>query len=196
MSERKSICQGISSLATMGANMASEVAGVPILSVPAVEDFTWDDTEEKMYRDWVKEKVAEKEDAEWNEFQQEETYREKMKEAGGGGEEVNWEDQKEREYRQMWINMRLEGQGRVEWDDAAEREAREMERKRSEARKKKPIVISKLKLQVDNKYKIKFQMVNTSQRQITAILGMTKLTVIQCLKMQEQMKKNPTDTNK
>ena len=53
---------------------------------------------------------------------------------------AKWEDQKEREYRQMWINMRLEGQGRVEWDDAAEREAREMERKRSEARKKKPIV--------------------------------------------------------
>merc|ERR1719319_1870811 len=101
-------------------------------------EFNWDDNEELMYREWMKEQQENREqDAEWSEFEKEEEYRRRLQEeaAERGGEEVNWEDDRERAYREKYMNMRIAG-AKVTWDCSSEREAMEKSRRRSEMRKK------------------------------------------------------------
>jgi len=85
MSEKKSICEGISSLAGLGAEFMQGVTGTEIPTVNPCSgsgefcqlnqgdaEFTWDDNEEMMYREWIKEQQDKREnEAEWTEFEKE-----------------------------------------------------------------------------------------------------------------------------
>ena len=75
-----------------------------ILQIP------WDDEEERLYRDWLRQERQKCEDEiDFDEYQSEEDYRAKLREETKNlddGEPINWEDIKEREFRRRYIEMR------------------------------------------------------------------------------------------
>ena len=85
---KRSLAAGISCLAEAGALFAGDVAGLEVtLHEPArLRDETrgaelvWDDAEERRYRDWVKEKVQQSQEADFEELREEETFRSKLRE--------------------------------------------------------------------------------------------------------------------
>ena len=93
MGEHKnSLLAGISSLAQAGALFAGEVADLDVVfhdqnvqrlttgaetGAEAGVDLVWDDEEERRYREWVKLKVQENDQPDFDEFRQEEAFRQK-----------------------------------------------------------------------------------------------------------------------
>ena len=85
---KRSLAAGISSLAEAGALFAGDVAGLEVtLQDPARlreetrgAGLVWDDAEERRYRDWVKEKVQQNQEADFEELRAEETFRSKLRE--------------------------------------------------------------------------------------------------------------------
>ena len=95
MGEHKnSLLAGISSLAQAGALFAGEVADLDVVfhdqnvqrlatgaeaGAEAGVDLVWDDEEERRYREWVKLKVQENDQPDFDEFRQEEAFRQKLR---------------------------------------------------------------------------------------------------------------------
>ena len=91
---KKSLLAGISSLAQAGALFAGEVADLDVVfhdqnvqrqttgaeaGAEARVDLVWDDEEERRYREWVKLKVQENDQPDFDEFRQEEAFRQKLR---------------------------------------------------------------------------------------------------------------------
>ena len=91
---KKSLLAGISSLAQAGALFAGEVADLDVVfhdqkvqrqttgaeaGAEAGVDLVWDDEEERRYREWVKLKVQENDQPDFDEFRQEEAFRQKLR---------------------------------------------------------------------------------------------------------------------
>ena len=88
---KRSLVAGISSLAQAGALFAGEVADLEVVfhdPAPRPEaggeaggeaELVWDDQEEKRYREWVKLKVQQNEQPDFDEFQDEEAFRKKLR---------------------------------------------------------------------------------------------------------------------
>ena len=82
---KRSLVSGISRLAEAGALFAGDVAGLEVvIQDPArlVAEtrggaVVWDDGEERRYRDWVREKVQQTQEADFEEWREEETFRDK-----------------------------------------------------------------------------------------------------------------------
>jgi len=142
-------------MAQVGALFAGEVSGHEVVfpeqatqdttrmgcfgETEATEPLLWDDLEEQRYREWLKMEMEKRDQAEFNEFDDEVQYRRKMREEAEqrGKDQVNWEDEKERMYRQKYQSMREKGE--LVWDCSGEREAQERARARTEARRKQPV---------------------------------------------------------
>ena len=84
---KRSLAAGISSLAEAGALFAGDVAGLDVviqdpekLREEARAELVWDDAEERRYRDWVREKVQQNLEADFEELRGEETFRQKLRE--------------------------------------------------------------------------------------------------------------------
>ena len=84
---KKSLMAGINSLAEAGALFAGDVAGLDVviqdpekLREEARAELVWDDAEERRYRDWVREKVQQNQEADFEELRGEETFRQKLRE--------------------------------------------------------------------------------------------------------------------
>merc|ERR1712106_461210 len=110
---KKSLVEGISSMAQVGALFAGEVAGREVVtqepvSAPDEMELVWDDLEERRYREWLKMELEKKEEAEFSEFSSEEEYRRRMREEAEqrGGDQVSWEDDRERAYRLQYQQLR------------------------------------------------------------------------------------------
>jgi hypothetical protein len=70
----------------------------------------WDDSEERRYRDWLREEQqkASEYPADWSETEAEEVYRARLKQEAENREDqtIEWEDDKEKEFRRKYIQMR------------------------------------------------------------------------------------------
>ena len=84
---KRSLLAGINSLAEAGALFAGDVAGLEVVIEDPAKlrdemrtEVVWDDEEERRYRDWVKEKVQKKQEADFEEWRNEETFRDKLRE--------------------------------------------------------------------------------------------------------------------
>ena len=83
MSEpKRSLLAGISRLAEAGALFAGDVAGLEVMIQDPARlrdetraELVWDDGEERRYRDWVKAKVQQNQEADFEELRDEETFR-------------------------------------------------------------------------------------------------------------------------
>eukprot|EP00092_Neocalanus_flemingeri_P002904 GFUD01003107.1.p1 GENE.GFUD01003107.1~~GFUD01003107.1.p1 ORF type:complete len:166 (-),score=68.75 GFUD01003107.1:207-704(-) len=142
--QKKSLVEGISCMAQVGALFAGEVAGMEVVTQdpvsPAEEmELVWDDQEERNYREWLKMEMEKKEAANFSEFSAEEEYRREMREDAEqrGGDQVSWEDERERAYRLQYQNLRQKGT--LVWDCSGERAAQERSRARVDARKNQPL---------------------------------------------------------
>ena len=84
---KRSLVDGINCLAQAGALFAGDVADLEVvIQDPAKlrdetrSEVVWDDEEEQRYRDWVKEKVQQSREADFEELRNEETFRQKLRE--------------------------------------------------------------------------------------------------------------------
>ena len=83
---KRSLVAGISSLAEAGALFAGDVAGLEVIIQDPEKlrretraEVVWDDAEERRYRDWVREKVQQNQEADFEELREEETFRNKLR---------------------------------------------------------------------------------------------------------------------
>jgi hypothetical protein len=143
MAQKKSLVDGISCIAQLGAAMAGEVAGVDLETQnPLTGDhsFEWNQLEEERYRDWIREQIEERPLADFDEFADEESARQRARELTekNADVEIDWDDEKERELRARYIEMRESGT-RVDWDTSGERDAQLQSRMRTQERSKQKV---------------------------------------------------------
>lgn len=159
-SEKKGLAEAMVSMASLGAVFAEKASGQEVDTRDFQElqelekeeaarrqrgtrlqkgKVLWDDDEEMRYREWLKEQMEGKEDANFSEFQGEEEYRNKLREEAElrGGEKVDWEDMKEKMYREKYTELLRSRQEEVVWDNSGEREAMERAKERDEERRRK-----------------------------------------------------------
>jgi len=149
MSQKKSIMNGISAIAVLGASMAEEVTGVEIDTVnprtaPSGQpsEFAWNDVEEEKYRDWIRAQQEEMLAANFDEYGDEEATRQRMKEIqeANSNIQVEWSDEMERAYRAKYIQLREERQEEADWTEySGEYDAQEKSRAKTQERKKQSL---------------------------------------------------------
>jgi len=140
MAEKRSIADGISCMASLGATMAGEVTGVEIDTCsPAEQQLIndWDDNEEMRYREWIREQIQDRPDANFQEYDAEAATRQMHKDLTKQNADtpVDWEDELEKQYRAKYIEMRTAE--KVNWDNTeGERAAQLRSRANTEKRSK------------------------------------------------------------
>lgn len=148
---KRSVGSGLTA-AVLGAGVAGlnvqqrvEDAAADSVHVQQDVEMSWDDEEERRYREWLREErqraAAEQPAVDWKEYEAEEAHRARMRAEMASmpdSEDVEWSDAVEREFRRKYVEMRkAQASEEANWDEyRAEEEHRERMRKQDEARRK------------------------------------------------------------
>lgn len=133
----------------MGAGLVGGVAGLQVntaVQMPTDGDgeIPWNDGEEQRYREWLRDTIQDRPEANFNEYQAEADYRERMRlqMEARVDEPISWDDEVEREHRRRYVEMRRQQmKEEADWQEyQAEQEHRDRIRRLQDAKKNQKVV--------------------------------------------------------